>query len=70
VFVARLTAGSTVAHELGSVRGAYLYVIDGDVRVNGERMTTGDAAQVTAESLVIVDAGEVSELILVDVALT
>ena len=38
-----------MTHELGAGRGVYLYVIDGDVTVNGERMTTGDAAQITDE---------------------
>ncbi len=49
VLVSHLTPGASVAHELGQGRGAYLYVIDGDVTVNGERMQTGAAAQVRDE---------------------
>jgi redox-sensitive bicupin YhaK (pirin superfamily) len=69
VFVARLNEGASVEQELGRERGAYLYVIEGDVDANGEQMQTGDAAQITDESSVRVSANDVSELILVDVAL-
>jgi hypothetical protein len=59
----------SVTHELGEGRGVYLYVIDGDVRVNDEAMSTGDAAQITDETRIEIDATATSELILVDVAL-
>jgi redox-sensitive bicupin YhaK (pirin superfamily) len=69
VFISRLNAGATVEHALGDGRGVYLYVIEGDVEVNGERMETGSAAQITAEKRVGIEAAATSELILVDVAL-
>lgn len=69
VFVSHLRPGASLAHELGEGRGAYLYVIAGDVTVNGERMETGSAAQITDEARVSIDAAADSELILVDVAL-
>jgi redox-sensitive bicupin YhaK (pirin superfamily) len=69
VFISRLNVGATVEHALGDGRGAYLYVIEGDVEVNGERMETGSAAQITAEKRVGIEAAATSELILVDVAL-
>ena len=69
VFVSRLNPDASVSHDLGDGRGAYLYVIDGDVGVNGEAMATGDAAQIRGEASVDVDATATSELILVDVAL-
>ncbi len=69
VFVSHLTPGVRVEHALADGRGAYLYVIDGDVSVNGDRMTTGDAAQITDESVVRIDGSIASELILVDVSL-
>jgi redox-sensitive bicupin YhaK (pirin superfamily) len=70
MFVSRLTAGATVTHELRSGRGVYLYVIEGDVAVNGEHMATGDAAQITDETAIAIEANVTSELILVDVELT
>jgi quercetin 2,3-dioxygenase len=69
VFVSRLNAGRSVEHELGAGRGAYLYVIEGDVGANGERMETGSAAQITHEERVEIAARATSELIVVDVAI-
>jgi redox-sensitive bicupin YhaK (pirin superfamily) len=69
VLVSRLNPGVEVEHALGRGRGVYLYVIEGDVRVNGEAMAVGDAAQVADEDAVRIRADEVSELILVDVDL-
>jgi quercetin 2,3-dioxygenase len=69
VFVSHLSTGARVEHPLRERRGVYLYVIEGDVSVNGERMTTGDAAQITDEPSVAIEAAADSELILVDVAL-
>jgi quercetin 2,3-dioxygenase len=69
VFVSHLSAGARVEHPLRDGRGLYLYVIEGDVSVNGERMTTGDAAQITEEPSVAIEAAADSELILVDVEL-
>jgi redox-sensitive bicupin YhaK (pirin superfamily) len=69
VLVSRLTAAVSVAHELGTGRGAYLYVIEGDVSVNEQPMATGDAAQITDERRAAIEAAADAELILVDVAL-
>ncbi|HEY7762317.1 MAG TPA: pirin family protein [Actinomycetota bacterium] len=69
VFISRLNPGVSVTHALGAGRGAYLYVIEGDVTVVGERMQTGDAAQIRDEPSIAIEAAVTSELILVDVAL-
>jgi redox-sensitive bicupin YhaK (pirin superfamily) len=69
VFVSRLTTGTALKHDLPPGRGVYLYVIEGDVTVNGERMETGAAAQIRDEPSVALEAAADSELILVDVAL-
>jgi redox-sensitive bicupin YhaK (pirin superfamily) len=69
VFISRLNPGVSVTHELGAGRGAYLYVIEGDVTVDGERMETGAAAQMRDEPSIAIEAAVTSELILVDVAL-
>ena len=69
VFVSRLNAGRSIEHPLAPGRGVYLYVIEGVVDVNRDRMETGSAAQVTDEEHVEISANATSELILVDVAL-
>jgi redox-sensitive bicupin YhaK (pirin superfamily) len=69
VFVSHLDPAVTVSHPLVDGRGVYLYVIEGDVTVNGERMATGDAAEIEREPEVAIAATSVSELILIDVQL-
>ena len=69
VLLSHLDPGAAVAHPLGEGRGVYLYVIEGDVAVNGEPMATGDAAEIEAEREVAISATSGSELILVDVHL-
>jgi quercetin 2,3-dioxygenase len=69
VLVSRLREGTTVSHPLGNGRGVYLYVIEGDADVVGERMTTGDAAEISDEPAIAIEANAISELILVDVSL-
>ena len=70
VFVSRLSPGAEVTHPLPEDRGAYLYVIFGDVTVNSERMVEGSAAEIADEhDGVTIKAHATSELILVDVAL-
>jgi redox-sensitive bicupin YhaK (pirin superfamily) len=70
VHVARLTSGTQVSHEIGTDRGAYLYLISGAARVGGHELATGDAAKVTDETELAVEAREVTEFILVDVPMT
>ena len=49
--------------------GGYLYVIDGDVDVNLERLGAHDAARVVGEGRLHVEASNPAELLIVDVAL-
>jgi len=69
VFVASLTPGSTVEHSFAPARGGYLYLIGGAVRLNGEGLSTGDAAKVQDEPSISVQADEPSELIMAEVRL-
>jgi len=70
VFVSRLNAGAEIDHPFRDrTRGAYLYVISGDVAVNDERLGTGDAAKIGDEGALRCRANDVTELILVDVPL-
>ena len=67
VYVSRLQGGTTVSHPLASGRGVYLYVIEGEADVVGERMTTGTRPDL--EDRVPVTAAATTELIAVDVSL-
>jgi quercetin 2,3-dioxygenase len=68
-YVSRLTRGSEAKHTFGAKRGGYLYVISGDVAINGEQLRTGDAAKIRDEQALGLRAHDVTELILVDVPL-
>jgi quercetin 2,3-dioxygenase len=67
VYVSRLLAGSETKHAFGRGRGSYLYVISGDLAVNGERLGTGDSAKTRDEQGLTLRAEADTELILVDV---
>jgi redox-sensitive bicupin YhaK (pirin superfamily) len=69
VHVARLNPGTGVTHAFGAGRGGYLYVIEGDLEVNGERLSTGDAAKIRDEDSLELSAGGLTELLLADVPL-
>lgn len=68
VHVALLGPGVEVVRELPQGRGAYVYVIGGEARLNGQPVATGDAATAQGEP-VRVRATAGTELILVDVPL-
>jgi redox-sensitive bicupin YhaK (pirin superfamily) len=67
VYVSSLPSGSSTSHSFGQGTGGYLYVIAGEVRVNGEALSTGDAAKVWEEPELAVEADADSELIMVEV---
>ena len=69
VYVSRLEAGRSLEHELATGFGAYFFLIEGEVRLHGERLTTGDAARVRDEKRLAIEARQPSELIMVEVRL-
>jgi hypothetical protein len=69
MYVARLDPGVSVEHAFGAGRGGYFYLIEGDAEVNGERVSTGDAAKVPGAGLLRGSARETSELLFVDTPL-
>ncbi|HEX9234764.1 MAG TPA: pirin family protein [Actinomycetota bacterium] len=69
VYVCALSAGTRLDHSFVQGAGAYLYLIEGAVALNGERLGTGDAAKISEERELSADAAESSELIMVEVRL-
>lgn len=67
VYIASLEAGVEVSHEIGSRRGVYAYLIDGRASFGDEAVRTGDAAKVTDQPSLGIQAAEGCELMLVDV---
>ncbi|MDP8959326.1 MAG: pirin family protein [Actinomycetota bacterium] len=68
VYVSRLPAGDRLKHDFAAGRGGYLYLIEGEVSLNGQLLHTGDAAKISGEAMEL-EASADSELILVDVPL-
>jgi len=69
MYVARLDPRVEVEHVFGEGRGGYFYLIEGEIELNGERLTTGDAAKALGAGRLRVRARETSELLLVDTPL-
>ena len=67
VFIASLSAGTSVARDIPAGFGHYFYLISGGIELNGEKLATGDAAKISAERELSVRALEPSELISVEV---
>lgn len=66
VYVSRLEAGR-LEHEFADGFGGYLYLIDGELAVNGESLSTGDGARVYDERRLTIESRRPSELVLVEV---
>jgi len=67
VYVSRLEEGRSLEHDFKRGFGAYLFLIEGEVDLNGERLETGDAARIRDEERLALRAGQPAELIMVEV---
>lgn len=65
-YVSRLNASDAVAHEMSEKRRAFLYVIEGEITLNGEVFKAGDQARITSESQLALTATNNGEIILID----
>jgi redox-sensitive bicupin YhaK (pirin superfamily) len=69
MYVSRLTAGKSVAHEFTDGRGGYVYLIDGAATFNEQPFGKGDAAKVLGAGQFAVTATADSELLIADTPL-
>ena len=65
-YVSSLNAGDAVTHEMSEKRRAFLYVIEGEITLNGEVFKAGDQARITSESQLALAATNNGEIILID----
>ncbi len=65
-YVSRLNEGDKVSHSLGAGRKAFVYVIEGEIRLNGDTFAAGDQARITNEARLAMEATKPSEIILID----
>ena len=66
LYAALLGGADAVAHPLGTGRRAYVHVARGSVRVNGQALHAGDAAKISDEAAVTLDAATDAEVLLFD----
>lgn len=67
VYVSHLEHGKAVEHVIEPGSGVYFFLIEGDVNLNGERLTAGDAAMIQDEERLAISARQPSELVMVRV---
>ncbi len=66
VWLAKLRAGDSVTHSFQSGRHAWLHVAEGEVEVNGHRLTSGDGAAVSEENQLSLKAHKPTQVLLFD----
>jgi quercetin 2,3-dioxygenase len=66
IYVSALPAGGEVKHHSRPGRKTYLFAIEGELSVNGEKLAGGDQARIADETALSVKAARDSELILLD----
>lgn len=67
VYVSRLEGGRSVEQGFAPGFGAYLFLIEGEISLNGERLAAGDAARITDDGRLEIEALETAELIMAEV---
>jgi quercetin 2,3-dioxygenase len=65
-YVSTIRPGDRLEHTLAEGRRAFVYIIEGEVTINGESFETGDQARITEAGRIDFGAARTSELILID----
>jgi quercetin 2,3-dioxygenase len=68
VYLATLDEGRSVDHGLAAGRHAWLQVLRGSVRVNGQSLETSDGAAISDKSQLVIEAAQPAEIMLFDLA--
>jgi hypothetical protein len=66
LWLTKMEAGQKLAHTLGPKRNAWLHVAEGEVVVNGQTLTGGDAVAASEESKLQLSATKPSQVLLFD----
>jgi redox-sensitive bicupin YhaK (pirin superfamily) len=66
IYASRMNAGQSITHTQAAGRKAYLFVIDGEVSVNGMALKPGDQARISDEPDLRIDASADAHLLLID----
>ena len=66
LLLAKLDDGQVVKHSLAPNRHAWIHVAEGEVTINGQKLSGGDAVGVSAESVLEIAATKPSQVLLFD----
>ncbi|MDP9172252.1 MAG: pirin family protein [Planctomycetota bacterium] len=66
IFLSTLTAGQQVTRQVGADRSAYLFVINGNVELNGKSLAEGDQGRIAEERELRISVRKDAEFILLD----
>lgn len=66
LYASLLQDDETIAHELSPGRTAYLHLIRGQLAVNGQHLSTGDALKISGERRIHIDQAQAAEFLLFD----
>ena len=66
LFVAKFEGGETVSHTLQANRHAWLHVAEGELTLNGQKLTAGDGVAVSEEHELKLTASKPSQVLMFD----
>ena len=66
VYASELAPGQSISHTLASGRRAYLFIIAGELDVNGTPLRAGDQGRITKESALSISASQPAHFLLID----
>lgn len=69
MYISRVERGERVEHHLAEGRGAYVFVIDGEVKVSGYALAPGDSISAEQETQVTIESTEDAEIVFFDIPL-
>ena len=66
LWLGKLSAGDHVAHKLATGRHAWIHLAEGEVALNGKKLSVGDAAAISEETSLELSATKPSQILLFD----
>jgi redox-sensitive bicupin YhaK (pirin superfamily) len=66
LLLGKLDAGQSVKHSLAKDRHAWIHVAEGEVSINGTKLSGGDAVGVSGESVLNISASKPSQVLVFD----
>ena len=66
LLLGKLDAGQSVKHSLAKDRHAWIHVAEGEVSINGTKLSGGDAVGVSGESVLNISASKTSQVLVFD----